>query len=278
MDYTAVGQTTHLAARMQQLAPPTSIRITADTLALAEGYVTVTPLGLVPVKGLHAPIDVYELTGAIGAHARFKVSARRGLSRFVGRAGEMETLGAALGEAARGRGQLVALAGEPGVGKSRLFHEFVQSHHTRGWLVIQAGSVSYGAATPYLPVIDLLKDYLRIEERDDQRQVREKVTGKVLALDDTLRPMLPALLSLPDVPVEDRDWEALDPPERRRRTHDAVSRTLLRESPAAPMATTIAFPKGFKNGLASSFQSLVIQTFPDGSIWPPVIRSRALLR
>jgi predicted ATPase/class 3 adenylate cyclase len=235
MDYTAVGQTTHLAARMEQLAPPGSIRITADTLGLAEGYVTVTALGLVPVKGLSAPVEVYELTGAIGAHARFQVSARRGLSRFVGRAQEMEKLAVALGEAARGRGQLVTLSGEPGVGKSRLFHEFIHSHHTRGWLVIHTGSVSYGTATPYLPVIDLLKNYFRIEEQDDQRQVREKVTGKVLALDETLRPTLPALLSLLDADVHDRDWEALDPSERRRRTHEAVTQTLLRESRVQPL-------------------------------------------
>ena len=239
MDYSAVGQTTHLAARMEQLAPPGSIRITADTLALADGYVAVTPLGLVPVKGLTAPVEVHELTGAVGAHARFQVSARRGLSRFVGRAREMETLAAALGEAARGDGRVVALAGEPGVGKSRLFHEFVQSPRLRGWLVVQAGSVSYGTATPYLPVTDLLKDYFRIEERDDQRRVREKVTGKVLAFDDTLRPLLPALLSLLDVEGADRDWDARDPSERRRLTHEAVTRTLLRESQVQPLCLVL---------------------------------------
>ena len=239
MDYTAVGQTTHLAARMEQLAPPGSIRITADTLALADGYVTVTPLGMVPVKGLSAPVEVHELTAAVGAHARFQVSARRGLSRFVGRSEEMETLATALREAAQGRGQVVALSGEPGVGKSRLFHEFTHSHHARGWLVVQAGSVSYGTATPYLPVVDLLKDYFRIDERDDQRRVREKVTGKVLALDDALRPALPALLSLLDVEVTAPDWQALDPSERRRRTHDAVARTLLRESRVQPLCVVL---------------------------------------
>src|SRR5499426_1234510 len=98
MDYTAVGQTTHLAARMEQIAPGGTIRITADTLRLAEGYVAVTPLGPVPVKGLNAPVDVFELTEALGEHARFQVSARRGLSRFVGRAKEMETLEGALAE------------------------------------------------------------------------------------------------------------------------------------------------------------------------------------
>ena len=239
MDYTAVGQTTHLAARMEQLASPGSIRLTADTLRLAEGYVKTTALGLVPVKGLNAPVEVHELTGAIGAHARFQVSARRGLSRFVGRSSEMETLAVALAEAGRGHGQVVALAGEPGVGKSRLFHEFTNSRHTRGWLVIQAGSVSYGTSTPYLPIIDLLKDYFRIDDRDDPRRIRERVTGRVLAFDDALRPMLSALLSLLDVDVEDRSWVALDPSERRRQTHDAVIRTLLRESRVQPLCVVL---------------------------------------
>ncbi len=194
---------------------------------------TVTPLGLVPVKGLTAPIDVYELTGAVGAHARFQVSARRGLSRFVGRAPEMETLAIALGEAARGDGQVVGLSGEPGVGKSRLFHEFIHSHHTRGWLVVQAGSVSYGRrplSPGHRPAEGLLPDRGARRPAAGPREGH----GKVLAFDDTLRPMLPALLSLLDVEVEDRRWETLDPSERRRQTHDAVTRTLLRESRVQP--------------------------------------------
>ncbi len=235
MDYTAVGQTTHLAARMEQLATPGSIRVTADTVGLAEGYVTVRTLGLVPIKGLEAPIEVYELIGAAETHTRFHVSARRGLSRFVGRAPEMGQLRAALEKAARGRGQIVALVGEPGVGKSRIVHEFVHSHQTHGWLVVQSGSVSYGKATAYLPVIDLLEDYFRIQDRDDHRQIREKVTGKVVTLDETLRPALPALLTLLDVPVDDPDWQALEPPQRRRQTLEAVKRLLLRESQVQPL-------------------------------------------
>jgi len=235
MDYTAVGQTTHLAARMEQLATPGSIRITADSLRLAEGYVTVKPLGPVPVKGLPEPIEVYDLIGAAETHTRFHVAARRGLSHFVGRALEMEQLRAAQENAARGHGQVVALVGEPGVGKSRLVYEFVRSHRAHGWLVVQSGSVPYGKATAYLPVIDLLKDYFRIDDRDDPRQIREKITGKVLSLDETLRSSLPALLTLLDVAVDDPDWQALQPPHRRRHTHDAIKRLLVRESKVQPL-------------------------------------------
>jgi predicted ATPase/class 3 adenylate cyclase len=235
MDYTAVGQTTHLAARMEQLASPGTTFLTADTLRLAEGYVEVTPLGAMPVKGLPAPVDAYELIGAGPLRSRLSAAAARGLSRFVGRDAEIEQLREALGRAAEGHGQVVAIVGEPGVGKSRLVWEVTHSHRTHGWLILQAGAVSYGKATPYLPVIGLLKGYFQVGDRDEPRAIREKVTGKLLTLDRALEPALPAFLALLDVPVEDRRWEVLDPPQRRQRTLDAVRRLLLRESQVQPL-------------------------------------------
>jgi class 3 adenylate cyclase len=235
MDYTAVGQTTHLAARMEQLADPGSIVIAPETLALAEGYVEVRSLGPVPVKGLADPVETYELMGAGPRRSRLSAAAARGLTRFVGRVAELEQLREALGRAAEGHGQVVAIVGEPGVGKSRLVWEVTHSQRTQGWLVLQAGSVSYGKATPYLPMIDLLRGYLQIANRDEPRAIREKVTGKLLALDRALEPALPALLALLDLPGEDRRWEALDPPARRQRTIDALRRLLLRESQAQPL-------------------------------------------
>ena len=125
--------------------------------------------------------------------------------------------------------------GEPGVGKSRLVWEVTHSHRTHGWLVLHASSVSYGKATPYLPVIDLLKGYFQIEDRDDHRRLREKVIGKLLNLDATLKATLPAFLALLDVPVDEPQWEGLDPLQRRQRTLDAVKRLLLRESQVQPL-------------------------------------------
>jgi class 3 adenylate cyclase len=239
MDYTAVGQTTHLAARMEQLASPGTTLLTADTLRLAEGYVEVKPLGAMPVKGLPAPIQAYELLGAGPRRSRLSAAAARGFSRFVGRDGELEQLREALGRAASGHGQVVAVVGEPGVGKSRLVWEVTHSHRMHGWLILQAGSVSYGKATPYLPVVDLLKGYIQIADRDEPRAVREKVTGKLLTLDRALEPALPAILALLDVPVEDRRWEILSPPERRQRTIDALKRLLLRESQVQPLLVVV---------------------------------------
>jgi predicted ATPase len=235
MDYTAVGQTVHLAARMEQLAGPGSCRITAGTLQLVEGYVQVRPLGLVPIKGLGEPLEVYELVGVGAARTRLQAAARRGLSRFVGRRAEMEALRGALEKAGRGSGHVVAVIGEPGVGKSRLFWELIRSHRTRGWLTLETSAASWGKTTAFLPVVQLLRAYFHIEDDDDPRRLREKVTGKVFALDPALAPTVPALLALLDVGVEDVGWQEIDPLQRRQSTLDAVRRLLFRESQVQPL-------------------------------------------
>src|SRR5262249_29336738 len=117
----------------------------------------------------------------------------------------------------------------------RLVHEFTHSHRWEGWLILESASVSYGRATSYLPVIELLKSYFKIQDRDDLREIREKVTGKLLTLDRALEPALPAFLALLDVPVDDTAWQALDPGQRRQRTLDAVRCLLLREAREQPL-------------------------------------------
>ena len=235
MDYTAVGQTTHLAARMEQLAPPGTIRLAAETLRLAEGFVQVRPLGPVPVKGLAEPVDVFELTAAADARTRMQVARARGFTRFVGRDAEMEQVRQAAEQARRGRGQVVAVVGDPGVGKSRLFHEFLRSHHTHDWLVLEAGSVSYGKATPFLPLADLLRHYLRVEDRDDTRAVRAKVTGTLLTLDRALEDSIAPVMWLMDALPDDDAFLSIEPAERRRRAVEAARRLLLRETQVQPL-------------------------------------------
>src|SRR6267142_1852677 len=235
MDYTAVGQTTHLASRMEQLAKPGSILLTRSTFELAEGYVTVKPLGPVAVKGLAEPIEVYEVTGAGLARTRLQAAARRGLTRFVGRDVELEQLRSAQQLAGARHGQVVAIVGEPGVGKSRLVYEFIQSQDLRGWRVLEGDALSYGRATSYLAVIDLLRGLFKIADRAELQEIRDTVTGRLLARDRGLEPALPALLALFDVPANDDAWTALSPEQRRQRTLDAVRRLLLREAREQPL-------------------------------------------
>jgi class 3 adenylate cyclase/tetratricopeptide (TPR) repeat protein len=239
MDYTAVGQTTHLAGRMEQLAPPGQVFLTEHTLRLVEGYIAVKSLGPVPVKGLAAPVAIYELTGPGPIRSRLQMAAARGLSRFVGRDAELGEISAAMEQARGGHGQVVALVGEPGVGKSRLVREFTTGRLPAEWRALEAFATSFDSGAAYLPMISLLRGYFDVQEWDDARTIREKVTAALLDLDPSLLVALPALLTLLDLPVEDLAWQGLDPRQRRQRTLDAIRRLLIRESQRRPLCLVI---------------------------------------
>ena len=233
-DYVPVGHSTNLAARMEQMATPGSILITEDTKKLIEGYFELKALGAAEIKGRAEPLHVYEVLGAGPLRTRLQVAARRGLTRFVGRHTELEQMRRALVHAQAGHGQIVGVMGEPGLGKSRLFYEFkllLQS----GWLILEAYSVSHGKASPYLPVIELLKSYFRIEPQDDERTRREKVGGKVLMLDRSLEDTLPYLFALLGIEEQPSPLQQMDPQIRQRRTFAALKKLFLRESLNQPL-------------------------------------------
>jgi len=239
MDYAVVGQTTHLAARMEQMAEPGSILATAGTISLVEGYVRATSHGRVAIRGLETAVEVYTITGSGAVRSSLAAAVSRGLSRFVGREEEMARLDTAQQSAAEGHGQVVGLMGEPGVGKSRLFHEFTRPERMRGWLVLKVGAVSYGKTTAYGAVIELLRAYFGVNHWDEPGDVRAKVTSRLSALEPSLAPTAGALLSLLEVPVEDPHWSSLDPRQRRQQTLDALRRLVLRESEAQPLCLVL---------------------------------------
>src|SRR5712692_3854886 len=233
-DYVPVGHSTNLASRMESLAAGGGIVVSEHTHKLTERYFHFNPLGATQVKGVSEPINIYEVLGVGPLRTRLQVAARRGLVRFVGRQSEMEQMKRALESAKAGHGQIVAVMGEPGVGKSRLFHEF-KLVSQGGCLVLETFSVSHGKAYPYLPLIELLKNYFHITLQDDERKVQEKVTGKVLTLDRNLEDTLPYLLALLSVSEPASSLQQMDPQIRRRRTFEAIRRLLLRESLNQPL-------------------------------------------
>src|SRR5438876_9576770 len=233
-DYVPVGHSTNLAARMEQLAAPGSIVVTEQTHKLTAGYFAFKALGRTPVKGVEEPLNVYEALGAGPLRTRLQVAAQRGLTQFVGRLGEMEHMRRALERAKAGHGQIVGMMGEPGVGKSRLFYEFKLTAPS-GCLILEAFSVSYGKASPYLPVIELLKSYFQIHPQDDERSRRERVIGKVLGLDRSLEDTLPYFFALLGVENQASALQHMDPQIRRRRTFEALKKLFLRESLNQPL-------------------------------------------
>jgi class 3 adenylate cyclase len=232
-EYTPIGHTTNLASRMQTAAAVGSIAISEVTRKLCEGYFTVKALGPTRVKGVSEPVNV-EVTGLGPLRTRLQHAAGRGLTKFVGRQHELEALRAAADRATSGHGQIVAAMAEPGVGKSRLYFEF-KAENQSGWMVLETFSISHGKASAYLPVIDLLRNYFRIESEDDARTRREKVTGRVVALDRSLEDTLPYLFSLLAI-VEGQDPLAqMDGQIKKRRTLEAIKRIVLRESLIQPL-------------------------------------------
>jgi class 3 adenylate cyclase/tetratricopeptide (TPR) repeat protein len=251
VDYSALGHTTHLAARMQEHSAPGATLMTSSTLREVEGFIQVKSLGPVQAKGVSRPVEAYELVAATSARTRVQAAGVRGLTPLVGRKREIEIFNQLVERAAAAKGQILAMVGEPGMGKSRLVHEFTRHQLPAGWLELQGASVSYGKATPYFPVIELLRSYFEIVEGDRTETIREKITERVLSLDQMRTPMVPPILALlgvlpngkeagppnqrpkdqrQDVVESIKRFHDMEPPERRRYTLDALKRLFVCES------------------------------------------------
>ncbi|MBI4590620.1 MAG: AAA family ATPase [Candidatus Rokubacteria bacterium] len=225
MDYTAVGDTTHLAARVQGLAEPGTTLVTEATHRLVAGYVRTEALGPVGVKGRSEPVQVYKVVGRRRGRTRLEVSAERGLTELVGRERELGLLHDCLARVKAGRGQVVGIVGEPGVGKSRLLYELRKSLEGERVTWLEGHCVAYGQATPYLPVLEILRTNFQIEEWDNPLQIQEKLRQGVHRLDPGLEGILPFLQALFGLPSADDALKHLDPKDKRQRTFEAV-RTL----------------------------------------------------
>jgi class 3 adenylate cyclase/tetratricopeptide (TPR) repeat protein len=222
MDYTAVGDATNLAARMQTLAEPGAILVTEATHRLIEGYVRSEPLGLTPIKGRGEPVAVFRITGRRRARRRFDVMAERGLTPLAGRDAELQLLHECLTRVKAGQGQVVTIVGDAGVGKSRLVHEFHRSLGGERVTWLEGHCMPYGQIAPYLPVLEGLRANFGIEEGDNQLQIEEKVRQGVRQVDavglEWTLPFLGELLTSCEEPT----LRHLEPKEKRKKTFEAM--------------------------------------------------------
>ena len=222
--YTAVGHTVGLAQRMEALAEPGKAYLTEHAAKLAEGYLELNDLGDFDVKGASRPIGVFELVGVGGARSRLDLSRERGLSRFVGRADEMQVLEEALERAKDGQGALIGIVAEPGVGKSRLCHEFAERCRVGGLEVYEAQAQAHGQAIPFMPVLQMMRAYFGIEDSDSERVAREKIAGRLLLLDDDFADDLPLLFDFLSVPDQARPAPQMSGEARQRALRGAIRR------------------------------------------------------
>jgi len=234
MDYTAQGHAVGLAQRMEQLAEPGAIYLTEHTARLAEGWFLLRDLGAFAVKGVAEPVGVFALEGTGALRTRLDLSRARGFSRFVGRVRELQQLETALASALEGQGRMVGVVGEAGVGKSRLCCEFVERCRTRGIPVLETHCPPYGRSLPLLPVVELMRAFYGTAERDDPAEVRRRIAGTLVLLDEAFRDDLPLAFDFAQVPDPERPPPELDPEARRRRVLDFVRRLFAARSQREP--------------------------------------------
>jgi adenylate cyclase len=225
-EYTAIGHTVGLAQRMEALAEPGKAYLTEATADLARGFLEMEDLGQFEIKGASRPVHVFELAGIGAARSRLDLSRERGFSRFVGRDAEMAVLDEALGSANAEKGAVVGVVAEPGVGKSRLCHEFAERCRERGIEVFEAQAQSHGQSIPFMPVLQMLRAYFGIEDREPERLTREKIAGRALLLDPDFADDLPIVFDFLGVPDPDRPVTQMSAEARARALGGVVCRLI----------------------------------------------------
>jgi predicted ATPase/class 3 adenylate cyclase len=257
MDYTAVGNTTHLAARMQSLAEPDAILVTENVHRFVAGQVRSESLGPVEVKGQRAPVLVYKVTGRRRWRSRLDISAERGLTQLVGRARELGVLRDRLAQVESGHGQIVGIVGEAGLGKSRLLYEFRASLAAGrvGWL--EGNCVAHEQPLPYGPVLEILRGAFHIEEGDNPLQIQEKLRAGVSEADVRLERTLPFLESLFGLSAGDDAIHHLDPKERRRQTLEVLRAVVAAAGQGRPQVLVCENLHWIDHSSEDSFASLV---------------------
>jgi len=230
MDYTAVGDTSNLAARMENAARPGSVLVTNTTHRLVKDFFECTSVGTIQVKGKEEPLEAYELVKAGEVETRFGAAVAKGLTRFVGRKNSMAALVDAFEKVKSGSGQVVGIVGEAGVGKSRLLLELRNRLQPGEYTLLEGRCLHYGGSMPYLPILDILRYYFEIKEGDREYIIKKKMAEKILGLDEKLQGILPPFQELLSLKVDDEGYLKLEPEQKREKTFEAIRDLLIRGS------------------------------------------------
>ena len=239
MDYTAVGDTTNLAARMESAAEPGSILVSKNTQRIARHYFEFETSDKLEVKGKVEPLEVFELIEPSEVETRFEASVAKGLTRFVGRKDSMAAIMEPFERIQAGSGQLVGVVGEAGVGKTRLMLEFKNRLTPGSYTYLQGQCLHYGDSIIYLPILDIIKSYFEIEEGDREFIIRKKIKENVLALDEKLEHTIPSFKELLSLKADDAEYLKLEPKVKRERTFESIRDLFVRESQNRPLILVV---------------------------------------
>ncbi|MGR8949530.1 MAG: adenylate/guanylate cyclase domain-containing protein, partial [Gammaproteobacteria bacterium] len=239
MDYTAQGQTVGIAQRLEQLAEAGHIYLSENTARLVQGYFQITDLGASRLSGSDHELKVYDLDDTTQSRTRLQVARARGLTQFVGRDNEMHILESALERAKSGHGQVVGVVGEPGLGKSRLCYEFAERCRESGIPVYEAHCPSHGKSIPFIPILELFRNYFDISERDSPAQARQKIAGALVLLDASLHESLPVLFEFLGVADADSPTPKIDADARKRQMFDMLHKVVRAQSERGVGAVTL---------------------------------------
>jgi adenylate cyclase len=257
IEYTAVGNTVGLAQRMESLANPGTVYLTAATAALVDGYFDVQPLGSMMVKGVGQSVSVWELVGHGPARTPLEVAAAKGFSRFVGRDREMAILDGAFADSAKGDGQVIGVVAEPGVGKSRLCHEFLERRRAEGFEVFVSHGLAHARSVPFVAVLEVVRSQFGIGERDDPATARAKLSATVNDLDRSIDETLPLLFDFLGVADPDRPAPTMDAEARQRRIFAVLTRLSRARSARAPFVVLVEDLHWLDRGSEAFLENLV---------------------
>ena len=239
MDYTAVGDTTNLASRMESMAQAGTAFVSKNTYKLARDFFKFEDLGKKKIKGKDESQEAYKLIKAGDIDTRIRAAEAKGFTRFVGRKNSMAALKEPLKNVKKGSGQVVGIVGEAGVGKSRLLHEFRKQLPSGKYTYLEGKCLHYGSSMPYLPVLDAIKSYFDIKEGDREYIIQKKIKDKVLKLDRKLESIVSPILELLSVKTDDEEFNKLDPQLKREKTFEALRDLCIRESHENPFVLAV---------------------------------------
>ncbi len=254
--YEAIGYNVHLASRMENIAPEGGVVMTEVTAQLARGYIETEFMGPTTIRGAREALNVYRLTGISTGKSRWEVRAAGGLSPFKGRQGELRILSDRLRDCTD-RPQVLAFSGDPGVGKSRLIHEFISTKLPAEWQVFRINTVSHGGKITYYPISRFLRSWLQIEPIDSHAEIRTKLHARNIYANDSSAEISSSLCSLLDLPVDDPDWEEVGPKERHQRIIRTVRAMIEQAVTDRPTVLVIEDLHWIDPGTQSIFESVV---------------------